>query len=197
MELDRPLVSVVVTSHTYSSANLDALEQTLSSIAAQTCREHEIVLVDQGSAAAVETLARRYEPLVLVRQPGTGAAARNAGIAASRGDYFVFAEPGDLLLPAAIETGLRELERHPDCGFVLAPCQDSGGSGTAVSPAPQPSVPSDVYRALLAFEWPLDAPSSALFRRTVIDRLIGFREPSGVEFLDFCLRAAKAFPGHC
>jgi glycosyltransferase involved in cell wall biosynthesis len=45
--------------------------------------------------------------------------ARNTGVRASRGRNFVFLDADDHLLPQALETGLRELAAHPECGFVV------------------------------------------------------------------------------
>ena len=50
---------------------------------------------------------------------------------------------------------------------------------------------------LLGFDWYIIPPSSAMFRRAVVDAVGGFREPWGAGDLDFYLRAARVFSAWC
>jgi len=105
--LKAPLVSVIV-----PAFNAEAtLAETLSSVAAQTHKRLEILVVDDGSrdgAAAVAEAVRRTEPrLELIRQANSGvAAARNAGLAHARGDYVAWLDADDLWHPTKIEKQL-------------------------------------------------------------------------------------------
>ncbi|MFN0134090.1 MAG: glycosyltransferase family 2 protein, partial [Phycisphaerales bacterium] len=113
----RPLVSVVIPYY-----NMGAyLPQTLASARAQTYRNIEIVLVDDGStdAASVALLATLGSDVRIVRKPNGGlSSARNAGITAARGDWVVPLDADDLLMPTAVERLVRAVERDPGLTFV-------------------------------------------------------------------------------
>ena len=86
-----PLASVVIPTH----QRKDSLLRALASLATQTTprEQYEVVVVvdgsDDGSREAVESLEAGYSLRVLW-QPNRGrAAARNAGVAAARGDVVV------------------------------------------------------------------------------------------------------------
>jgi hypothetical protein len=64
-------------------------------------------------------------------------------------------------------------------------------------PVPVPPPQSDIYRALLAFDWYIIPPSSAIFRRPVVEALNGFQDPWGADDLDFYLRAARRYRACC
>lgn len=94
-------ISVVVT--TYNRP--DALQAVLRSLAAQSDRDFEVLVADDGSrddtAAAIAAVATDFPvPLRHLWQVDDGfraAAARNLAVAASRGDYLVFID-GDCVL---------------------------------------------------------------------------------------------------
>ena len=91
------------------------LEACLDSIAAQSYRELDVVLVDDGSTDGSDVIAERFaareERFRLVRQPNGGLGnARNNGMALARGDYLAFADSDDLLPPRAYELLLTSLE---------------------------------------------------------------------------------------
>jgi hypothetical protein len=61
-------------------------------------------------------------------------------------------------------------------------------------PAPPPT--SNLFNTLLAFDWYVIPPSSAMFRREAVEYVGGFRDPWGADDLDFYLRVARRFDGH-
>jgi glycosyltransferase involved in cell wall biosynthesis len=84
------------------------LAETVASVRAQTVADWELILVDDGSSdgspALIADLARqdvRIRPVVLPGNRGT-AAARNAGIRASRGRFLAFIDADDLWYPAKL-----------------------------------------------------------------------------------------------
>jgi glycosyltransferase involved in cell wall biosynthesis len=102
-----PLFSVVVP--TYNRPRL--LHEAVESVLAQTVDDLECVVVDNGSPDPV-TLPR-HRRLRLVRREVNGgpAAARNTGIAASRGRYLTFLDDDDVLAPRRLELALVGLGR--------------------------------------------------------------------------------------
>lgn len=93
--------------------------RTLASIAAQTVRPREAIVVDDGSADGTVAAAEAFAPemrgvaLKILRQDNAGAAAaRNRAIAAARGTWLAFLDADDEWLPAKIETCMAELARR-------------------------------------------------------------------------------------
>jgi hypothetical protein len=194
-----PLVSVIVPCFVRSKHDVRLLEETLSSVSRQTCDDHEVIVVDDGSSESFAAIVAGYPRTSLLRRPNGGSAqARNTGIAASRGQFVVFLDADDHLLPTALETGVRNLQEHPWCGWTVGAHEEMTYEGLPVGwtvAAPPPG--SDIYLPLLAFAWYIIPPSSAMFRRSLVEELEGFRDPWGADDLDFYLRAARAQPAWC
>src|SRR5829696_2931566 len=110
-----PLVSVVVPC--YNQARF--LGEAIESVLAQSHPLFEVVVVDDGSTDDTSEVAARYPGVRLVRQENRGlSGARNAGLARSRGEYVVFLDADDRLLPGALEAGVERLGANPQCAFV-------------------------------------------------------------------------------
>lgn len=107
-------VSVVIPAYNSERFIREAVESALQ----QTHTNTEVVVVDDGSddntREVIEPYIRRKE-IVCVSQPNRGlSAARNAGIAVSRGDFIALLDSDDLFLPNKVERQLNILEDHPD-----------------------------------------------------------------------------------
>ncbi len=78
---------------------------TIESALAQTYSSVEIIVVDDGSTDATQEAVRRFGDRVrYLRQSNQGgAAARNQGISAARGDWVAFLDQDDLWLPEKLE----------------------------------------------------------------------------------------------
>ena len=99
------------------------LPRCVDAILANDTRDTELILVDDGSADGSAALCDRYaaEHPALIRvvhrsNAGPGAA-RNAGIAAARGDWFLFVDSDDRLAPHAL-TRLREAAAAEDADVI-------------------------------------------------------------------------------
>jgi len=92
----------------------------IASVLRQTEADLELIVVDDGSTdVTADTVARSDDPRVrLISQSNQGLpAARNAGIAASRGTYVSFLDSDDLWLPDYLEHSGRALRTSADVGF--------------------------------------------------------------------------------
>lgn len=194
-----PLVTIVLPCLVTSDAQARLLDETLATVDAQTCRDVEVIVVDDGSPVDVGRLVARHPRTFTIRQPNAGPAiARNTGIDVARGLTFVFLDADDHLLPGALEAGLGALEAHPDVGFTVGPREEMTFEGAPVPWTVAPPPPQrHLYLPLLGVEWYVIPPSSAMFRREVVEALGGFRDPWGADDLDFYLRAAYQFEAHC
>jgi hypothetical protein len=129
-------VSVIVP--TYNAAR--TLAATLASATAQTVREIEIIVVDDGSTDAtahVLSQSAATEPrLRVITQVNAGVStARNAGIAAARASIVAFLDADDLWPAHHLETHLAALAEDPvlDLSFGAARYIDANGTCVGAS----------------------------------------------------------------
>ena len=102
-----PTVSVIVPVYNVEKYVLACLE----SLAAQTLKNIEVILIDDGSTdssgAICENFARQDPRFRLFRQDNAGlAGARNTGLGLVRGEYIAFADSDDTVEPEMLETML-------------------------------------------------------------------------------------------
>ena len=113
-----PLVSAIVPYH----ASAPFVKETIESLLDQTHPRLEVVLVNDGSFEdddwIVAELAARF-PIEVVTQANSGlGAARNAGVAASRGRYVFPLDADDLARPSFVARCVEVLERRPELSYV-------------------------------------------------------------------------------
>jgi glycosyltransferase involved in cell wall biosynthesis len=108
-----PLVSVIVPAYN-AGAYLGAA---LTSLRAQTLRDLEIIVIDDGSADDTAAVARRHaadDPRVRVitheKPSGRPAKARNAGLRVARGKYIALLDADDTSTATRLESGVRAME---------------------------------------------------------------------------------------
>jgi len=129
--MNAPRVSVVIP--TFNRARLVGL--TIDSVLAQSYRDMEIIVVDDGSTDDTpQVLAKYGDRIRAIRQPNGGMnAARNAGIAQARGEYLALLDSDDLWLPFKTALQVELLDRFPQTGFVFSEFfilrDDSGTAG--------------------------------------------------------------------
>jgi glycosyltransferase involved in cell wall biosynthesis len=165
-----PLVSVVIPCFNQAEYLPDALD----SVRAQTWPSIESIVVDDGSTDDTSDVAFSRGATMVLRQDNRGlSAARNAGLAAAQGEYVLFLDADDELLPDAVRWGVEVLQRDREAACVGRRCliRDSRGRPLPVT-YPQPPT-SDLYTELLSvnFVW---TPGAALFRRDDIEAMGGF-----------------------
>ena len=109
--MSRPLVSIIVP--TYNRSPL--LREALDSVAQQTLRDFEVIVVDDGSTEPVaEHVSGHPARPRIIRQTRQGpAAARNRGLAEAAADLVAFLDSDDLWLPGKLERFVQALQA--DC----------------------------------------------------------------------------------
>ncbi|RFU61297.1 glycosyltransferase family 2 protein [Peribacillus glennii] len=111
-----PKVSVVIPTYNRGEFTIHAVE----SVLAQTYKDYEIIVVDDGSTDHTEELLERYKDrLRYVKQENQGpSAARNTGVRLAEGEYIAFCDSDDRFLPEKLEKQMEFIERNPECKFL-------------------------------------------------------------------------------
>ena len=110
-----PRVSVIIPA--YNRAGF--LPDSVGSVLAQTCRDFEVILIDDGSTDNTPEIVKGFPPVVrYYRQENGGiSSARNLGVRHARGEYIAFLDSDDTLLENALEKSVACLDRYPEAGF--------------------------------------------------------------------------------
>jgi len=104
-------------------------EESIESVLAQTYRDWELLLVDDGSFDGSAAIAERYATahpdriryLAHPSRTNQGASAsRNLGARHARGEYLAYLDADDVYLPAKLQEQVPLLDAHPDVMMVYA-----------------------------------------------------------------------------
>jgi len=192
-----PAVSVIVP--TYNRAAYVA--EAIRSVRAQTFRDVEIIVADDGSTDnTAEVVAGFGEAVTYVSLPHRGqpAATRNAGLAAAGGEFVAFLDSDDLYLPGKFHLQLTAFDAAPEAGMVYS-------DGIFF----RDDVARPIGRVLDGFATPSGCifpyllrgnflqPGLVLIRRACLDSVGAFDESPeffAVEDYDLWLRIAADFP---
>lgn len=124
----QPLVSVVVPY--YNRA--DTIGDTINSLGAQTYKDFEIIIVDDGSTdptsiKKLKDLKKSGVKAHFIYQDNQGVAdVRNNGIAQAKGKYIICLDSDDALEPTFIEKATVVLETSPDTSLVTTHMETFG-----------------------------------------------------------------------
>jgi len=98
-------ISVIIPIHNAESY----LAECLHSVVNQTYKSIEIILLDDGStdgsSKIMHIFAKEDDRIKIIYQPNIGlSAARNTGLCTATGEYVLFVDSDDMIMPNAIET---------------------------------------------------------------------------------------------
>ena len=110
-----PRVSIIIPTYNRARYLAEAIESAL----AQTYRDFEVIVIDDGSTDNTPEIMRKYASAVrYFRQENQGeCAARNTGIKLALGEYISFLDSDDVLLAHCLEKGVAFLDENPTVGF--------------------------------------------------------------------------------
>lgn len=106
----------------------DFSRETIDSVLNQTSPDWELLLPDDGASPGAARTADAYAKSDPVRirsiplAPGSllsPAQVRNRAARSSRGDWLIFLDHGDILVPDAVESCLADIEAHPLAGLII------------------------------------------------------------------------------
>lgn len=188
-----PEVSVVLPTWN----RLPLLRKAVDSVLAQTHRDFELVIVDDGSTDGTrDYLAAvgdsRVRPIWLEHR-GDLTSARSAGLRHVHGEWVAFLDSDDLWLPEKLALQLQRLAAHPTCrwsytGYLLVDADERPLSERSALLGPPLS--GYILEPLLRFEVAV-AVQAMLVQRSLIDEIGGFDEMIPIRSdYDFALRLA-------
>jgi glycosyltransferase involved in cell wall biosynthesis len=153
------------------------LAAALRSVQAQTYCNLEIVVIDDGSTDRSAAVAASFPGITLIRQPNRGiAAARNAGIAASKGEWLAPLDADDLWHPTKLARQVAAALAAPEPpGFVYCWLRYIDGEGRVSGSAPRHSFEGRAIHRHLHTNF-VGAGGQALFRRDAVEALGGYDE---------------------
>ncbi|MFA6433616.1 MAG: glycosyltransferase family A protein [Elusimicrobiales bacterium] len=138
-----PKISVVIPLYNKAAHIIRALD----SVTAQTERDFEIVVVDDGSTDGGGMIVRTYpDPRVkYLHQENSGvSSARNNGVAHAQSDFISFLDADDEYAPKFIATLLALRQKYPQAGIYSTAYYFVGVNGRKIKPK---------YRAIPQFPW--------------------------------------------
>ena len=184
-----PLVSVII-----PTCNREKIiTRAIDSVFAQTYRDFEIVVLDDGSRDNTKAVVQAYGPKVhYFYQDNKGiAGARNAGMHQTAGDYIAFLDSDDYWLPGKLERQIALFSEHPEYGMVGCQCgsvQIDGAYREKNRPGKSGWILYDLFNKNFI------RTSSAVITRACLEKVGGFDESlrEGEEY-DYWLRIAAEF----
>lgn len=177
------------------------LAETVACLQAQTMRDFECVVVNDGSvddtAPFLDATARQDERFRIVHAPHGGiVAALNRGLATVRGELIARMDADDTCTPTRLALQAEFLDQHRDIGLVAACVAYDGdretnrGFALYVDWSNQLRTPEVIYQQRFV-ESPLVHPS-VMFRRENVTRFGGYRDGPFPEDYELWLRWLEA-----
>ena len=110
---DLPLISVCIPTYNRSAYIADCLKSVLE----QADGRMEVLVVDDGSTDDTEGIVRGLArpEIRYIRKPHTnGADTRNVAVAEATGEFILWVDSDDLLMPGAVKAHRRAMQKHPN-----------------------------------------------------------------------------------
>ena len=168
--------SVVIVVPCYNAA--PTLRQALDRCITQELSS--LIVVDDGSTDETLQVARSFEPFAKVLTgPNRGvSAARNWGIAESTGEWLIFLDADDQLLPGTVEKRLAAAAENPEADVIVCNWQELIDDGQitsegAVRSIDRTAIEADAEVATAAHVWA--PPAALMYRRSLVEKIGGFR----------------------
>jgi glycosyltransferase involved in cell wall biosynthesis len=170
------------------------LAEAVESVLAQTRQPDQIIIVNDGSTDNTAEVAARFRGVKFLSQDNRGlAAARNAGLKHAAGDYILFLDADDILLPAAIEHCLAAFAAQPNVALVHGGFRVVDSRGQLIfETLPQPA--ADPFAALLKRNY-INMNGTVMYDVAILSQDGGFDETLRCcEDYDVYFRLVRHYP---
>lgn len=185
----RGLVSVIIPNYNQGAF----LKDSIGSVMGQDYPKKEVVVVNDGSRDESEEVCKSFPGVVYIFQENKGvSAARNTGLQHARGEYIIFLDADDILLPGVLSYQVSLIEKHPEVAFVSGGHVHTDAQLNVIREVSSP-VHDNFYLALLEANY-IGMHASVLYRRFVLDEF-GF-DPTlkAGEDYDLFLKITRKYP---
>jgi Glycosyl transferase family 2 len=164
-------VTIVIPAYNYADYVGEAIRSGLE----QGYRPIEIIVVDDGSTDETPAVLRQFEGTIhTVRPERRGvSAARNVGLAEARGEFIVFLDADDLLVPGGIAAQVALMNDRPDIDAVFGGWYSYDVMSEVISRHHSSFRDDDVLPRLLRGSI-VATPSAVMLRRAAVRALGGF-----------------------
>lgn len=154
MSRAEPLITVVIPAYNYAATLARAVGSVLPQLDAGPA---ELIVIDDGSTDATPQvieflLAEHPGRFRAIRKENGGlSSVRNRGIAEARGDYLMFLDADDEMLPGALAALAAHIDAHPETRMVIGGHEalEANGRRRIHLPGELPERPFDRVRAYL------------------------------------------------
>ncbi|WP_420379806.1 glycosyltransferase family 2 protein [Gilvibacter sp.] len=176
----KPDVTIVIPS--FNSEKF--LLETLQSVARQSWEQLECLVIDDGSNDNTPKIAkdfaendRRFQFFERdPNQPKGANACRNQGLFTAQGDYVIFLDADDILLPKAVENRLSTFKSHPDLDALVysySAYSDQGAEDEILNYDPDQESEIEYLKAFLSYQIPWQT-SCPIWKRETLLKFGGF-----------------------
>lgn len=112
------------------------IEECLRSVLAQTYKDYEAVIVDDGSTdasgAICDKFAQQDQRFQVIHKKNEGLiCARKTGVTAAKGDYIAFVDADDWMDPDCLETNIERMEQE-SADVIVAGCVKEAGTHSEI-----------------------------------------------------------------
>ena len=172
------------------------LRESLDSVLAQTFRDFEFLIIDDGSTDKTLSILQEYEAkdsrIRLISRPNKGLTnTLNEGLSLARGEFLARMDADDFCQPDRFEKQVAYLREHPDCLLVGSRVQVIDPEGSPIRLMCDETTHEQIDAAHLNRQWPIVHPAVTM-RMSGLRQIGGYRNMyNTLEDLDVFLRLAE------
>ena len=194
----KPLVTVIVPA--YNAERFIA--RTLRSVLAQTYKNLEVIVVDDGStdntANIINAIAKTDRRVIFLQQSNAGvAAARNRAIANAAGEFIAPIDADDIWYEENIEMQVKQMQTDSRVGLVYSWSVDIDENDALSGGFCAAKIEGEVYKTLLCHNF-IGNSSASLIRRSCLEEAtyncqMKLQNAQGCEDWELYLRIAEKY----
>ena len=174
---DRPTLSVLMPVFNAERYLAEALE----SILAQTFRDFEFIVVDDGSTDRSLPILQRFAKedfrIKIVSRPNTGiVGALNDGLAVASGEYIARMDADDIALPNRLAIQLHYMETHPEIVAIGSSASMADPSGRPLKDFKACTDPQTLRHNIVEIKDIGVIHPTLMVRRNILNRVGGYRQ---------------------